>query len=241
MLAIVLAFWLGVLTAVSPCPLAMNIAAISFIGRRVGAPRAMLASGLLYTLGRSAAYVALATLLVGGLLSAPGVSAALQKTMPRLAGPLMILTGMLLLKLLTFGAFGTRVTENLGERITGWGVWGAGLLGIIFALMFCPVTAALFFLSLIPLALSFDSALLLPSLYGLGTGLPVLVLAVLLASGTRLVARAFDRLIQVELLGTAANGSGVSAPGVLLQPAPHLRAALLIASLEKSPRYSSYR
>ena len=181
------ALWLGILTSISPCPLATNVAAISYIGRRVGNTRAVFASGVLYTLGRMLAYVALAALLVASLLSAPGVSLWLQKYMHKLIGPLLILLGMVLLELLTLGRFNVGLGSRLHERAARWGMWGAGLMGILFALTFCPVSAVLYFGNLIPLSVKYDSALVLPSLYGLGTGLPVLVFAVVIAFGAESV------------------------------------------------------
>jgi cytochrome c biogenesis protein CcdA len=85
------------------------------------------------------------------------------------------------------------------KRFESWGIWGAGLLGVIFALSFCPISAALFFGSLIPLSVKSGSGLMLPALYGLGTGLPVLLFAVLIAFGAQWVGRAFNKLTQLEL------------------------------------------
>ena len=46
------AFLLGLLTALSPCPLATNIAAVGFIGKDIEDRRKIFRNGLLYTLGR---------------------------------------------------------------------------------------------------------------------------------------------------------------------------------------------
>jgi cytochrome c biogenesis protein CcdA len=192
------ALWLGVMTSVSPCPLATNVAAISFVGRRVGNPRQVLLSGLMYTAGRSLAYGLLGALLVFSLLSASTVSLFLQKHMNRILGPVLILVGMVLLDLLPIRLPG----RGPGTRAQGWaesgGAWGAAALGIVFALSFCPISAALFFGSLIPLAIQHESALLVPSVYGLGTGLPVLAFALALALGAGSVAGIFRRVSQVE-------------------------------------------
>ena len=88
--------WLGILTSISPCPLATNIAAISYIARRVDSPRHVLASGALYTLGRTISYVALGVLLVYSLVSAPVVSHVLQKYIGKIIGPLLVIVGMFL-------------------------------------------------------------------------------------------------------------------------------------------------
>ncbi len=213
-LAIASATWLGILTSISPCPLATNIAAISFIGRRVDSPRAAVASGLLYTLGRTLVYVTLGTLLVTSLLSAPVVSHLLQKHMNRILGPILILVGMVLIGLIQFTPKGSRLAESMGARVGAWGVWGALALGVVFALSFCPASAALFFGSLIPVAVKYESPLLLPMVYGAGTALPVLAFAVLIAFGARSIGRAYDRITQFEVWARRATGGIFISVGV---------------------------
>ena len=208
------AAWLGILTSISPCPLATNIAAISFIGRRIGSPRAVLATGLLYTFGRTLVYVVLGTLLVSSLLSAPAVSHLLQKYMNKLLGPILILVGMVLVGLIQFNTRGFRLGEKVGERIDTWGVWSGLALGVVFALSFCPGSAALFFGSLVPLAVKCESRLLLPVVYGAGTALPVLVFAILIVLGTRAVGQAFNRITQFEWWARRITGALFIAIGI---------------------------
>ena len=192
------ALWLGVLTSISPCPLATNVVAISFVGKRVGSTGQVLLAGLLYTLGRMLTYLALGSLVVAGLLSIPGLSNFLQNYMNQILGPVLILAGMVLLDLLAPHLPAPGAGAKLQQRVERTGFWGAGLLGILFALSFCPVSAALFFGSLIPLALRQQSSLLWPALFGLGTGLPVIAFAVVLAGSARSVGRLLDRLTQFE-------------------------------------------
>jgi cytochrome c-type biogenesis protein len=209
------ALWLGILTSISPCPLATNIAAISFIARRVDHPRNVFLTGLLYTLGRTLTYVALGALLVTSVLSAPQASHFLQKYMNQLLGPILILVGMVLLELISTRLPGNACgTGKLQQHAEAWGIWGAALLGIVFALSFCPVSAALFFGSLIPLALQHQSSLSFPLLYGTGSGLPVLLFAVLMAGGMQSVSKAFRRLTQVELWMRRATGGIFIAVGI---------------------------
>ena len=182
-LAVGSALWLGILTSISPCPLATNIAAVSYVGRRIGSARAILASGALYTAGRTIAYVALGAAAVWSLLSMVEVSAFLQGSAHRLLGPLLIVLGLLLLGAVRLSVPGIGVSDRLRQRVDRWGLWGAGLLGIVFALAFCPLSAGLFFGGLVPLAADHGSPLLLPALYGVGTALPVVGFAVLLAAG----------------------------------------------------------
>lgn len=192
------AAWLGVLTSISPCPLATNIAAISYIGKRVDSPRLVLASGLLYMLGRTLAYFSVALLVVGGLSSIPAASDFLQRRMNQLIGPILIVSGLLLLDIIPLPWRGSGVSDGVRERAEALGVWGALLLGLVFALAFCPVSAALFFGSLIPLALKHQSSVAMPSLYGIGTALPVAAFAVILAFFANRLSKAFNALTAAE-------------------------------------------
>lgn len=192
--AVASAFWFGILTSISPCPLATNIAAISFVGRRVDSPRQVFSAGLLYTSGRSLAYLGLGSLLVSSMLSAPMLAHVLQKYMNRALGPILIVVGLVLLEAVSFNLPGWGFGDSLQKKAEAMGIWGAGLLGILFALSFCPTSAALFFGSLLPLALSQSSGVMLPGVYGIATSLPVLFFAVLIAVGANRVGQAFNRI-----------------------------------------------
>jgi len=197
-LAAVSALWFGILTSVSPCPLATNITAISFVGRRTGSTRGVLLSGLLYTIGRALVYTAIGVLLVMSLLSAPTVSLTLQTWMNKLLGPILILAGMVMLGLLRISFRGRGMSQRLQQRVERWGLLGALGLGALFALSFCPVSATLFFGSLLPLAVKHGSGVLLPFIYGIGTAIPVVIFAIVLAFGARWLGKLFERVTQVE-------------------------------------------
>jgi cytochrome c biogenesis protein CcdA len=205
--ALVTALWLGVLTSISPCPLATNIAAISYIGRRLESRRVVLLAGLLYTFGRVVAYVALGALIIAGLLAIPALSNFLQQYMHQLLGPLLIVAGMFLLELVSFSKNGGAGAAKLGERAAGLGIWGALMLGFLFALTFCPTSAALFFGSLIPLAVERSSRVLMPLVYGIGTALPVVVFAVVIAFSAQALGRAFGVLKKLELWARRITGT----------------------------------
>jgi cytochrome c biogenesis protein CcdA len=202
------AVWLGFLTSISPCPLATNIAAISYIGKEVASPRRALLAGLLYAAGRTLTYVLLATGIVASLLSIPELSDSLQMNMNRLVGPVLIVAGIALLGLIPMPDLGPKLGVSLQSRASAWGPAGAALLGILFALSFCPVSAALFFGSLIPLAVTGGSAVSLPSLYGLGTAVPVVAFSVLLAAGSKALSRVFATITRLEWW--ARRGTGVA-------------------------------
>jgi len=192
------ALWLGVLTAISPCPLATNIAAISFIGRQGSHRKAVLASGLCYTLGRTAAYWMLGIVIMTGLLATARVSQLLQKYMNEILGPILILLGMVLLGWIGSGLSINLAGQSVQNRAEKGGLLWSVILGFLFALSFCPVSAGLFFAGLIPLCVQHNSRLVLPMFYGVGTALPVLVFALLLAFAAASVGKAFNKLTVVE-------------------------------------------
>lgn len=205
-LATLSALWFGILTSISPCPLATNITAISFVGRKTGSPRGILLSGLLYTVGRALVYTAIGMLLVMSLLSAPTVSLTLQTWMNKLLGPILILVGMVMLGFLRLSFRGRGMSERLQQRVEHWGVLGALGLGALFALSFCPVSATLFFGGLLPLAVKHGSGILLPFIYGIGTAIPVVIFAIILAFGARWLGKVFERVTLVERWMRTATG-----------------------------------
>ena len=193
------ALWLGILTSISPCPLTTNIAAISYIGRKAEHPKLVLLTGLLYAAGRVATYVVLAAVLVKGVLSIPAVSYFLQQHLNKLLGPVLIVAGMFLLELISINLRGRGVGSATQERVDRMGVAGALPLGVLFAVSFCPVSAVLFFGGLLPLSVEHNSVFMIPFVYGVGTALPVLAFAVLLAFGAHWVGKAFHKVSRVEV------------------------------------------
>jgi cytochrome c-type biogenesis protein len=192
------AIWLGILTSISPCPLATNVAAISYIGKRVDRPGTVLLSGLMYTAGRMLTYVILGVLIVASILSIPDVAMFLQQNMNKALGPILIIVGLLLLDLFNLRLPGFSASDKITGRVEKWGIWGAGALGFLFALSFCPVSAALFFGSLIPLAVDHQSSVIMPTIYGIGTALPVVAFAILIALGAKCVGTAFNKISVFE-------------------------------------------
>ena len=196
--SITAAIWLGILTSISPCPLATNIAAVSFVARRIERPFAALGAGVLYALGRSAAYIVIAILLVSAVVSAPSIANFLQSYMNSLLGPLLVITGLFLLGAINIRTPRSNIAAKLQGRAETLGSAGAVLLGVLFAVSFCPVSAALFFGSLIPLAIQKSSPVFIPLLYGLGTAIPVILFSFLIAAGAESVGRAFNIVTKIE-------------------------------------------
>ncbi|MBN1756125.1 sulfite exporter TauE/SafE family protein [bacterium] len=205
-LGIVSALWLGILTSISPCPLATNIAAISFISKRTGKVTHTLLSGILYTLGRVLSYGLVAFIIAASALSVSSISNFLQYYVNLFLGPILILVGMILTRLLRLKIKGIQNTAKIQVWAEKAGILGAVLLGMIFALAFCPISAALFFGTLIPLSLKYQSSLILPASYGIGTAIPVIGFTILLAISSRLMARMFNKINSFERGAQFATG-----------------------------------
>ncbi len=194
----VTALVLGLMTAISPCPLATNISAIGFISRDVENRRKVFVSGLVYTLGRAVSYTALALILYFGA-SKMDVTRLFQGWGEKLLGPLLIIIGLFMLDVikLNFPAF-SKLTERIGERKQKSYI-SAFLLGMVFALVFCPYSGVLYFGMLIPITVASASGLYLPVVFAVATGLPVILFAWLLAFAVGNVGKMYSRLKTFEL------------------------------------------
>jgi cytochrome c-type biogenesis protein len=199
------ALWLGILTSISPCPLATNIAAISYIGKDISLHIRVFISGIAYTAGRVFAYVAIGVLLSAGLSSVPDVANFLQRYMNAILGPMLFITGIFLFGFININLPG--INADRFKNLAGKGmVTGPFLLGVIFSLAFCPISAALFFGSLIPLALAAHSPVIFPTLYGIGTGLPVIIFAFIIAFGMHSISGFFKGITRFEKWARYATG-----------------------------------
>lgn len=175
------AFLLGLMTAFSPCPLATNITAIGFISKDIESKRRTFINGLLYTLGRGISYFGLAVVLYFGA-SKFQVAKLFQTYGERLLGPLLIIIGIIMLDLIKIKFPGLNsITERFEQSSKKGSKWSALLLGIIFALAFCPYSGVLYFGMLIPLTIANPAGLVLPLVFAFATGLPVIIIAWLLA------------------------------------------------------------
>ena len=178
---ILAAFFIGLMTAITPCPLATNITAIAYTSKRIQNSKHTLAVGFLYTLGRMLTYVAIASLIVWIGVNTQTISLFLQKYGERMLGPLLILIGVVMLDIIKFNFLKeNKQITKLKEKLANKGFLGAFLLGVIFALAFCPFSAVLFFGMLIPLALKAGDAIIIPSIFAFATGLPVIIFSFIL-------------------------------------------------------------
>ncbi|RBA28342.1 aromatic aminobenezylarsenical efflux permease ArsG family transporter [Flavobacterium tibetense] len=195
---ILAAFALGLLTAVSPCPLATNITATAFISKNITSKRKVVLSGLLYTFGRVFSYTLIGALIYFGL-SKFQVAKLFQGNGEKFIGPIMIVIGLIMLDVikLNFGKT-SNLTNQLSEQFKTKGLLGSFLMGALFAMAFCPYSGALFFAMLIPMTLASDLGLVLPVVFSIGTGLPVILFALVIAYSMEKLSYYFKMVTQIE-------------------------------------------
>lgn len=195
------AFILGLLTAISPCPLATNIAAIGFISKNIEDRKAIFMRGIYYTVGRILAYTVLGIILISILkegASMFGIQKAISKWGELLIGPVLLIIGLFMLfghklNLPKFGFDGSN-----SEKLAGKGSWGALLLGVLFAMAFCPSSGIFYFGMLIPMSVTATVGWLLPVLFAVATALPVLVVAWILAFSVEKVGEVYGKIQTVQ-------------------------------------------
>lgn len=187
------AFVLGLMTAISPCPLATNISAIGFISRNIENRRTVFYNGIIYTLGRAFSYTLLAILIFFGA-SKLNISLLFQGWGEKLLGPAMIIIGLFMFDVIKIKLPGfAQLTEKLGEKSKN-SYWSTFLLGMVFAVAFCPYSAVLYFAMLIPMTVASASGLYLPVIFAMATGLPVILFAWLLAFAVGNVGKLYNRI-----------------------------------------------
>jgi len=192
------ALLLGLMTAISPCPLATNITAIGFISKDVEDKRKVFINGLVYTLGRAVSYTLLAVIIFIGADQFK-ISGIFQLYGEKIIGPLLIIIGLLMLDILKIKFPGlSKITRRFQETGTNT-YWDVLLLGIVFALAFCPYSGVLYFGMLIPMTISSASGLYLPVVFAVATGIPVIIFAWLLAYTVSGVGRLYTRMKIFEI------------------------------------------
>ena len=213
---VVTAFLLGLLTALSPCPLATNIAAIGFIGRDLESRKRIFWNGLLYMLGRILSYALLGVVLIMVLRrgsSMFGIQKAVGSWGEYLLGPVLLVIGLFMLfghriHLPQFGFSGN--AEGLARK----GGWGALAIGMLFALAFCPTSGVFYFGMLIPLSATATAGYLLPVVFAVATALPVLAVAWILAFSVQQIGSFYGKMQKVQKWMNAVEGVVFLAVGV---------------------------
>lgn len=192
------AFILGLMTAISPCPLATNITATAYISKNISNKRKVFLSGLLYSLGRGFSYTAIGFILYFGA-SKFHIARFFNQNGEKYLGPLLIIVGLIMLNVIKLNFLGkSNFQEKLSERFKDKGLLGSFLIGLVFALAFCPYSGALFFGMLIPMTIASADGLYLPIVFAFGTGLPVILFTYLLAFTAGSVGVFYKSITKIE-------------------------------------------
>lgn len=194
---ILTAFLLGLMTAISPCPLAANITAIGYISKDMVSQRKVFVNGLVYTLGRAISYTAIGLLFFFGA-SQFEFAGFFQKWGEKLLGPLLLIIGLFMLGVIKLKIPGMGSLSEKMENKKNSGFWGVLLLGVVFALAFCPYSGVLYFGMLMPMTVSSASGLYLPLIFAIATGIPVIIFAWLLAFSVGSIGNVYNRLKTFE-------------------------------------------
>lgn len=191
---ILTAFLLGLMMAISPCPLATNITAVAYIGKDIENKKIVFLNGIIYTLGRAISYTVLGVLLFFGA-SKFQVASFFQGNGEKILGPLLLIVGILMLDIIKINFPGLgKVTDKFQNTDKKKGWISALLMGIVFALAFCPYSGVLYFGMLIPMTISSASGLFLPLVFAIATGLPVIIFAYLIAFTLSGVGTAYNKI-----------------------------------------------
>jgi cytochrome c biogenesis protein CcdA len=195
----ILSAWaLGILTAISPCPLATNITATSYIARTLNGRNKVLLSGLLYTLGLAFTYTMIALIISLGA-SKFHIAKFFQGNGEKFVGPIMIIIGLIMLNVIKFNFLGKSDLKNkLGDKFKDRGLLGSFLLGALFAMAFCPYSGAMYFGMLIPMTIESEMGITLPLFFALGAGSLVLFFTVVIAFSIQKLGAYFKRITQIE-------------------------------------------
>jgi cytochrome c-type biogenesis protein len=189
---------LGLLTAIAPCPLATNITATAYIAKTITDKKKVLLSGVLYTLGRIFSYTIIAAIIYFGM-SKFQIAKIFQGNGEKYIGFILIFVGLVMLNIIKFNFInGGNFTDKLSEKFKTKGLLGSFLLGALFALAFCPYSGALYFGMLIPMTLNSETSLLLPIVFSLGTGIPVIIFSFIIAFSLAKLGIYFKAITKVE-------------------------------------------
>lgn len=192
------AFVLGLMTAISPCPLATNITATAFISKNIASKKKVFISGILYSLGRAFTYTTIGLILFFGA-NKFHIARFFNQNGEKYLGPLLIIIGLIMLNVIRLNFFNKmNFSDKLSEKFKDKGLLGSFLIGAVFALAFCPYSGALYFGMLIPMTISSIDGLYLPLIFAFGTGLPVLLFTYLLAFTASSISAFYNKITKIE-------------------------------------------
>jgi cytochrome c biogenesis protein CcdA len=189
---------LGLMTAISPCPLATNITAVGFISKDIENRNRVFVNGVLYTLGRAISYTVIALIIYFGADQFK-FSGFFQLYGEKFLGPLLIIIGLFMFDVIKINFPGMSGITSKMENKSKWGYLDAILLGMIFALAFCPYSGVLYFGMLVPMTVTSASGLYLPIVFALATGIPVIIFAWILAFSVGSIGGVYNKMKNFEI------------------------------------------
>jgi len=198
-LPILSAFLLGLMTAISPCPLATNITAIGYISRDFNDRKQVLIRGVIYIIGRAITYTSIG-LLIYFSASQFTISGFIQQWGEKLLGPLLIIVGLFMLGIIRLNFKGSKILSKRVQQLKKNRYVDVLLMGIVFALVFCPYSGVLYFGMLMPLTLTNASGLYLPIVFAIATGIPALIFTWVIAYSASNLSRNFNRVKSFEIV-----------------------------------------
>lgn len=196
---ILTAFLLGLMTALSPCPLATNITATAYLSKDITEKKRVLLNGVFYTVGRVFSYTTLGLIFYFGA-SKFQVAKLLQNVGGLYLGIGLVIIGILMLDFIKINIPGlNKLNQKISQKNMKKSYLNAFFLGVLFALAFCPYSGVLYFGVLIPMTISSASGLLLPPIFAIATGLPVIIIAYLLAYSMSNVGKFYNKMKTFEV------------------------------------------
>ncbi|MGM0878427.1 MAG: sulfite exporter TauE/SafE family protein [Bacillota bacterium] len=168
---ILFAFLLGIVGAMAPCQFTGNIGAITLYGNKSLQKELPWIDVFFFTLGKIVVFTGLG-LLVWFL--GRGFESQLTLYFPwfrKVIGPMFIIVGIFMLGIIKMKW--TLTLLELPKRFFQKGKMGSFLMGVSFSLGFCPTMFVLFFVTLMPIVFSTSYGIVLPSLFAIGTSLPL--------------------------------------------------------------------
>lgn len=193
---ILTAFIFGLLVALSPCTIAANITAITYITE--GSKRkSIISRGLVYVLGRTIAYILLGVLLyffVDGI----AFGQWLQLNFGKILGPLFIVLGLLLLDVIHLHFLADKCVNRFNMSSIKKKSWSPLLAGVLMAYAFCPYSGALYFGAMVPLMFTTSLSVYIPMAFALGSALPLIPIILVISGGLEKLSELKEKHSNVE-------------------------------------------
>ncbi|MCM1311332.1 MAG: sulfite exporter TauE/SafE family protein [Roseburia sp.] len=179
-LPLLAALLLGVLVAVNPCQLAINVSALTYMSRKTEEKSKLMLKGAVYVTGRILTY----TLLGWGLIYATSkgmdvdfLRLLLSRGEDFLPYVLLLVGAFLLFRVFFHRHKHGSGCHHSGQAIRRSGPFGEFFLGMVLALAFCPESAIFYFGMMIPLAVSSPVGYAIPFLFAIAAAVPVLLIS----------------------------------------------------------------